>query len=123
MLPSESVARGKPSAGSGRPPIEIGQAVGPGKARVQVTADLDLARTTTQEEKFDPDGQVVRSTQTTEEKAKENQADQNGQVSAANNIPGVATTPATIISVYDVLNTGKLVLDKAALATIEEVFA
>ena len=64
--------------------------VGPGKARVQVTADLDLARTTTQEEKFDPDGQVVRSTQTTEEKAKENQADQNGQVSAANNIPGGA---------------------------------
>lgn len=64
--------------------------VGPGKARVQVTADLDLARTTTQEEKFDPDGQVVRSTQTTEEKSKENQADQNGQVTATNNIPGGA---------------------------------
>ncbi|MBQ9980393.1 MAG: 50S ribosomal protein L4 [Oscillospiraceae bacterium] len=44
-------------------------------------------------------------------------------IKSARNIPGVATTPATIISVYDVLNTGKLVLDKAALATIEEVFA
>ena len=31
--------------------------VGVGKARVNVSADLDLARVTTQEEKYDPDGQ------------------------------------------------------------------
>lgn len=63
--------------------------VGPGKARVQVTADLDLSQVTTQEEKYDPDGQVVRSTQTTEETAKQNQPDTNGgQSSASANIPG-----------------------------------
>jgi len=62
--------------------------VGPGKARVQVTADLDLNQVTTQEEKFDPDGQVVRSTQTTEETAKQNQGEISGQASASANIPG-----------------------------------
>jgi flagellar M-ring protein FliF len=59
--------------------------VGAGKARVQVTADLDLNKITTQEEKYDPDGQVVRSTQTNGENAKQMQP--NG-ASAASNIPG-----------------------------------
>ena len=62
--------------------------VGPGKARVQVTADLDLNQVTTQEEKFDPDGQVVRSTQTNEQTDKQNQPDNSGQATATANIPG-----------------------------------
>ena len=62
--------------------------VGPGHARVQVTADLDMARTTTSEEKFDPDGQVVRSTQTSDDKSNDSKAGLNGQVSASQNIPG-----------------------------------
>ncbi len=37
--------------------------------------------------------------------------------------PGIVTTTATILSVYDILNAKKLVVDQAALATIEEVFA
>ena len=44
-------------------------------------------------------------------------------VKSARNIPGVLTTPATILSVYDLLNAKYLVLDQRALATIEEVFA
>lgn len=44
-------------------------------------------------------------------------------VKSARNLPGVMTTTATILSVYDILNAGKFVVDKAALATIEEVFA
>jgi flagellar M-ring protein FliF len=62
--------------------------VGPGKARVNVTADLDLSQVTVQKESFDPDGQVVRSESTTEENAKETQPSDSGQVSASNNIPG-----------------------------------
>jgi flagellar M-ring protein FliF len=61
--------------------------VGAGKARVQVTADLERNRVTLQEEKYDPDGQVVRSTQTVGENAKQNQAGSAG-VSTASNIPG-----------------------------------
>jgi len=64
--------------------------VGAGKARVNVSADLDLARVTTQEEKYDPDGQVIRSETTTEENSRENSADASGQVSVAANIPGGA---------------------------------
>jgi flagellar M-ring protein FliF len=68
--------------------------VGPGKARVQVTADLDLNRVTVQEEKFDPDGQVVRSTQTGQENSNETKPGANGAVSASQNIPGAAAPPA-----------------------------
>jgi flagellar M-ring protein FliF len=66
--------------------------VGAGKARVQVTADLERNRVTLQEDKYDPDGQVVRSTQTSGENAKQNQAGQGG-TSAVANIPGGAAAP------------------------------
>ena len=44
-------------------------------------------------------------------------------VKSARNIPGVTTTPARLINVYDIVNAGQLIIDKAALAVIEEVFA
>ncbi len=44
-------------------------------------------------------------------------------VKSAANIPGIVVTFANLINVYDVLNAKKLVVDKAALAKIEEVFA
>ncbi len=44
-------------------------------------------------------------------------------VKSARNIPGVITTPATTLSVYDIINAKALVIDKAALAVIEEVYA
>ena len=44
-------------------------------------------------------------------------------VLSARNLPGVQTTFANLVNVYDILNAKKLVLDKAALAKIEEVFA
>ena len=44
-------------------------------------------------------------------------------VKSGRNIPGCEITFANLINVYDILNANKLVLDKAALAKIEEVFA
>ena len=44
-------------------------------------------------------------------------------IKSARNIPGVVTTSATLLSVYDLVNANQLVIDKTALATIEEVFA
>ena len=41
----------------------------------------------------------------------------------AGNIPGVLTTVANILSVYDIINAQYLVVDQAALAKIEEVYA
>ena len=44
-------------------------------------------------------------------------------VKSGRNIPGCEITFANLINVYDIVNASKLVVDKAALATIEEVFA
>ena len=44
-------------------------------------------------------------------------------VKSARNIAGVTTTIATILSPYMILNNRKLVVSKAALAKIEEVYA
>ena len=44
-------------------------------------------------------------------------------VKSARNIPGVTTAFASVINVYDILNAKKFVVDQAALATIEEVYA
>jgi len=64
--------------------------VGAGKARVNITADVELARVTVQQETFDPDGQVIRSESTTEENSRDNDQSGSGQASVAANIPGGA---------------------------------
>ena len=44
-------------------------------------------------------------------------------VKSGRNIPGCEVTFANLINVYDIVNANTLVLDKAALRKIEEVFA
>ena len=44
-------------------------------------------------------------------------------VMSARNIPGVQTTIATVLSTYEIMNTRMFIVDKAALAKIEEVYA
>ena len=44
-------------------------------------------------------------------------------VKSARNIPGVLTTIANMLYVYDIINAQYLVVDQAALAKIEEVYA
>ncbi|MFN4297568.1 MAG: flagellar basal-body MS-ring/collar protein FliF [Brevundimonas sp.] len=62
--------------------------VGVGNARVQVSAEIDTSRQTTQEQRFDPEGQVVRSTSTSASNSQDNQAQPDGAVGAQANIPG-----------------------------------
>lgn len=69
--------------------------VGVGAARVQVTADIDHSRSTTQEQKFDPDGQVVRSTTSNGSQSSDTTSQPDGGVTATNNIPGGAAPDAT----------------------------
>jgi flagellar M-ring protein FliF len=64
--------------------------LGYGKIRAEVTADLDFDRVTTNSETFNPDGQVVRSTQTVEEKNNSSDAQPSDQVTVANNLPNPA---------------------------------
>lgn len=66
------------------------KATGPGKVRAQVNADINFDRIVTNSEKYDPDGQVARSTQSTSERS--NAQDKTGKesVSVANNLPNAA---------------------------------
>jgi flagellar M-ring protein FliF len=61
--------------------------VGAGKARVNVSADVDMAHVTQQKEEYNPDGQVVRSETTTDENSREASNGSNGVTSASANIP------------------------------------
>ncbi|MDI1344581.1 MAG: flagellar basal-body MS-ring/collar protein FliF [Pseudolabrys sp.] len=66
----------------------VSSVVGPGKARVQLNADFDLNRVTQTSDKFDPDGRVVRSSQTREEQSNSNDGKEGGPVSVAGELPG-----------------------------------
>jgi flagellar M-ring protein FliF len=64
----------------------IGQIVGFGKVRATVSADLNFDRITTNEELYDPETQVVRSSQITEESSVEREAASN-EVGVGENLP------------------------------------
>lgn len=66
----------------------LANVVGAGRARVEVAAEIDFNRSTTTQETFDPDGQVVRSTQLRENQNLSNGA--TGQVTVANELPGAS---------------------------------
>src|SRR5689334_2605569 len=61
--------------------------VGPGHARVQLTAEFDFNRITQTSDKFDPEGRVLRSSQTREEQSTTSDG-REGQVTVANELPG-----------------------------------
>ncbi|MGY3443006.1 MULTISPECIES: flagellar basal-body MS-ring/collar protein FliF [unclassified Bradyrhizobium] len=64
----------------------VSSVVGAGRARVQLSADFDYNKITQTSDKFDPEGRVLRSTQTREESSLT--ADNSGQVTVANELPG-----------------------------------
>ena len=66
--------------------------VGPGRARVQLTADFDFNRITQTSDRFDPESRVVRSSQTREEILAAGDGKEN-QVTVANELPGGQQRP------------------------------
>ena len=74
--------------------------LGPGNAVVRVSVDVDNTSSTTVEERFDPETQVVRNTTVTEDSNISNEARSAGVVGASANTPGDAasgnsTSPVT----------------------------
>lgn len=63
------------------------QAVGAGKVETEVSVDVSVERISVSSETYDPDGQVIRSTQTSEQLAASTSA-AGGQVSVANELTG-----------------------------------
>ncbi len=71
----------------------VSSVVGPGRARVQLTADFDINRITQTSDTFDPEGRVLRSSQTREESTGTSGGAE-GQVTVGNELPGAAARPA-----------------------------
>lgn len=65
----------------------LGNSMGFEKVRAEVAAELDFDRVTTNSEEYDPDAQVVRSTQTVSESSANSDGSQRGTVSVGNNLP------------------------------------
>ena len=59
--------------------------LGPGRVRAEAAVEMDFDRVNETQEKYDPDGQVVRSTQTVNSNSKSTEA--NSSVSVQNNLP------------------------------------
>lgn len=64
------------------------RSVGDGKVQARVSVNMNFDRTITNSESYDPDGQVVRSTQTVEEKASNLEDKTEAPVTIAGNLPG-----------------------------------
>ncbi|MGA2288396.1 flagellar basal-body MS-ring/collar protein FliF [Bradyrhizobium sp.] len=64
----------------------VSSVVGAGRARVQLSADFDYNKITQTSDRFDPEGRVLRSSQTREESSLT--ADNSGQVTVNNELPG-----------------------------------
>ncbi|MEQ9143577.1 MAG: flagellar basal-body MS-ring/collar protein FliF [Parvibaculaceae bacterium] len=65
----------------------VASIVGPENARIQVTAELDFNRITRTSDTFDPNGQVVRSTQTVEESNLSSEGAADNAVTVGNAVP------------------------------------
>ncbi len=64
----------------------VSSVVGQGRARVQLSADFDYNKVTQTSDRFDPEGRVLRSSQSREESSAT--AENNGQVTVNNELPG-----------------------------------
>jgi len=59
--------------------------LGPGRVRAEVAMEMDFDRVETREERFDPENQVARSTQSSNETTR---SQESGAVGVGNNLPG-----------------------------------
>jgi len=65
----------------------VSSVVGSGRARVQLSADFDYNKVTQTSDKFDPEGRVLRSSQSREESSASTNTN-DGQVTVNNELPG-----------------------------------
>ncbi|MDE1147586.1 MAG: flagellar basal-body MS-ring/collar protein FliF [Azospirillaceae bacterium] len=73
----------------------LGRTVGTGKVRAEVTVDMDFDRITTNSEIYDPDSQVVRSTETNNENSEDVNREGQDPVTVANNLPSADAEKAS----------------------------
>lgn len=74
------------------------QSLGYGKVRAEINADIDFDRIVTNSETFDPESQVARSVQSSEETENSNERDMKEDVSVQNNLPDAKQNQGAILS-------------------------
>ncbi len=72
----------------------VSSIVGQGRTRIEVAAEMDFNKITQTSDTFDPDGQVVRSTQTRSETAKSQEKEGNEGVTVGNELPNANANDA-----------------------------
>lgn len=85
----------------------LANVVGAGRARVQVSAELDLNRLTRTSEIFDPASQVVRSSQTREVESAAAGPGNSGQVSVSNELPGASEQAGAVAGTSETSTTAE----------------
>lgn len=105
----------------------VSSIVGPGRARVQVFADIDYNRSTRETVRFDPEGQVVRSTstQSSDTTTTEGGAEGGGAVSVSTDLPDAeggdaggpsdSATATTETTNYEISSTRETVMIEGGL--------
>ncbi|MFQ5625750.1 MAG: flagellar basal-body MS-ring/collar protein FliF, partial [Methyloligellaceae bacterium] len=73
----------------------VASVVGGGRVRVRVSVEMDYSKITKTTDVYDPDGQVVRSTQSREERANATTPTGNDSVSVGNELPAANPEPGS----------------------------
>lgn len=100
----------------------VGRSVGAGRVEAQVTAEMDFNKIVTSSETYDPDGKVVRSTQTSEESQKSSEGGSGGEVSANTNLPnGEAGASAAGASANNTANVNEVTNYEISKTTKQQI--
>ncbi|MEZ5278654.1 MAG: flagellar basal-body MS-ring/collar protein FliF [Opitutaceae bacterium] len=99
-------------------------ALGPGNAVVRVSVDVDASQSTTFEERFDPDGQVLRSQTTTEDTNSSRDVGSTPGAGASANLPspeaggGAPPSPATMAEEKRKTRTDSYEINRSTVETV-----
>lgn len=101
----------------------LGQTVGMGRVRAEIAVELNTNRLTTNTETFDPDGQVVRSSESSEETSNDQDSSPAGTVSIADNLPdgqGDNTTDTSTASTNRIQETTNFEISRTMTTEVRE---
>jgi flagellar M-ring protein FliF len=95
--------------------------VGTGKARANVTVEYDLATSDSTQETYDPNGAVVLTSQTSEERDSETDANAQGTPGTPANVPGKQSTVPVKVTPPDTSESARLRTDNKTFAVSKTV--
>lgn len=89
----------------------VSSVVGPGRTRVEVAAELDFNRVTQTSDVYDPDGRVVRSTQTREDVSQASESGPQEGVTVANELPNADAAESDVVGTKENATTSEEIIN------------